>query len=277
MLVIFSVSGYIVCQDSIKKTRRNLTQQATAFAKLSTKPLAEAYELYFDSGYYKFREIFRENKDLDSSIKKIQIINVNGKVILDSGKIGDSSYLGGDTETVDKSTLDKVTSADPTYEHNQNNASELTEIFYPYFSDWGSHPYTVRYFVSYDQIRSNIITIIEQTVLLFIVSFFIVVFAITSSVNRFILSPIKKVSELAQRISRGKYGERIKIKTNDEIEDLAGSTNKMARKLEQDIIDLRELDKLKDEFIDVAAHNFKAPLNHLKFDIAYLIQHVEKK
>ncbi len=277
MLVIFAVSGYLVCQDSIKKTRKNLTEEAVAFAKLSTKPIAEAKDLYFDSGYFKFKEVFQDIKKLDPSIKKVQIIDVNGKILFNSDKIGDSSYEGSENDYVDQPLLEKVISSEPEYIYNTRNSSELTDIFYPYFSDWGSHPYTLRYFVSYDEIRANIVVIVKQTILLFILSFIFVVVAITSSVNRLILSPITKVSKLAQRISQGKYGERIKIKTNDEIEDLANSTNKMARKLEQDIIDLKELDKLKDEFIDIAAHNFKVPLNHLKYDVAYLLKNVEKK
>lgn len=248
-----------------------------AFAKLSTKPLSEARDLYFDSGYFKFKEVFQDIKKLDPSIKKVQIIDVNGKILFDSDKIGDSSYKGSESDYIDHSLLEKVISSEPEYIYNARNSSELTDIFYPYFSDWGSHPYTLRYFVSYDEIRDNILMIIKQTILLFIISFVFVTLAITGSVNRLILSPITKVSKLAQRISQGKYGERIKIKTDDEIEDLANSTNKMARKLEQDIIDLKELDKLKDEFIDVAAHNLKVPLNHLKFDVAYLLKKVGNK
>ena len=277
LLVIFGVSAYFVCQNSIKNTRKNLTERAIAFSKLSTKPLSEAKDLYFDSGYFKFKEVFIDIKKLDPNIKKIQFVDVNGKIIFDSDKIGESSYKGGDNDLVDQSVLEKVISSEPQYSYNPKNSSELTEIFYPYFSDWGGHPYTLRYFISYDEIRDNILTIIKQTILLFIASFIFVVLAITGSVNRLILSPITKVSKLAQRISDGKYGERIKIKTHDEIEDLANSTNRMARKLEQDIIDLKELDKLKDEFIDVAAHNFKVPLNHLKFDVAYLLKNVERK
>lgn len=270
MLVIFSVSGYVVALNSVSKTQKNLTEQAIAFTKLSTKPLAEAKELYFDSGYFKFKEVFSEIQKLDPSIKKIQFIDVNGKIIFDSDKIGESSYEGSDNNFVDQATLEKVISAEPEYVYNPKNSSELTEIFYPYFSNWGSHPYTLRYLISYDEIKANIITVVEQTILLFIIFFIFVVLAITTSVGRLILSPITQLNRLTEKISAGKYGERIQLKTGDEIENLADSTNKMAEKLEQDIIDLQELDKLKDEFIDIAAHNFRTPVTHIRFDLDFL-------
>lgn len=277
LLVVFSVSGLFLCLSNISKTRKELANQSTAFARLSTKPLAEAKELYFESGYSKFVEVFSEIKKLDPNIMEIQFIDVNGNIILDSDKIGETSYLSGEKEIVDQATLDKVTSDKPVYVYSAKSSAEITEIFYPYFSNWGSHPYTIRYFVSYDEVRANIITIIEQTILLLIISFTFITLIIAGMVNKLILSPITQVSKLTQRISQGKYGERIKIQTNDEIEDMANSTNKMARKLEQDIIDLKELDKLKDEFIDIAAHNFKVPLNHLKFDISYLLKTMNGK
>jgi signal transduction histidine kinase len=82
---------------------------------------------------------------------------------------------------------------------------------------------------------------------------------------------------MTQKISRGRYGERIEVKTNDEIEELATATNKMARTLEQNITDLKELDKLKGEFMDIAAHNLKVPLTHLKANTSYLLQNISDK
>lgn len=278
LLVVFFSGGLVTILDNIKQTRKFLTEQAIAFAKLSTKPLADSYDLYFDSGYFKFKELFAETKQLDPNIKKIQFIDVNGKIIFDSDRVKESSYQEGKEEIVNQVTLDKVVSSEPTYVYSPKTSNEVIEIFYPYFSEWGSHPYTVRYYVSYDEVRANIITIIEKAVILLIISFIFATLIITGTVNRLILSPITQVSKLAQRISEGKYKERIKaFNTGDEIENLANSTNKMARKLEQDIIDLKELDKLKDEFIDVATHNFKIPLNHLKYDIAYLLKAIGNK
>lgn len=271
LFVVLLISAYVTVVSNIKQTRKNLTEEAISFANLSTKPLGQNYDLYFNSGYFKFREVFTEILKLNLNIKEIQFIDVSGKIIFDSKYVGGSNYQETEDNIVDKTTLDHVLSDKPVYINNPNQSSEITEIYYPYFTDWGSHAYTARYFISYDQVRQNIISIITQAAMLLIIFLIIAVLLISVSVNKLILSPISIVSEMAHKISEGKYGRRIQIKTNDEIEVLAESTNKMARTLEQNIIDLKELDKLKDEFIDIAAGSLKVPLNHLKFDVKYLL------
>ncbi len=274
---VFIVDGTIAIFNSVKQTRQNVTAQAIAFAQLSTKPISEAYDLYFNSGYYKFYEVFTKNLKLDSHIKRIQLIDVNGKIIFDSNYLGSEVYKNHPEINVSSKYLDKVLSDQPSYIKNPNHPQEITEIFYPHYTDWGSHPYTLRYFVSYDQVRANIITIINQTLVLMLIFFIFSVGLITGFVNQFILAPITTLNRLTQKISQGNYDERIKVDTHDEIEQLAIATNRMARTMEQNIIDLKELDKLKDEFIDIAAHNLKIPLNHLKFNLEFLINNLKDK
>lgn len=277
LLIIFIVDGYVVVSNNINETRGNLTQQAIAFTQLSTKPLAEAYDLYFSSGYLKFKEIYQDIAKLDNNINRMQFIDVNGKILFDSSKIKDYPNASSRLEQVIPSVLNDVRSDEAIYKLNPDNREEILEVYQPYFSDWGSHAFTIRYFVSYDEVSNNAARIIISGVFLILLFFFIAVVLIAGTVNRLILSPITKVSATAQSISRGKYGDRINIKTNDEIEKLADATNKMATTLEQNIIELKELDKLKDEFIDIAAHNLKIPLNHLKYNIKFLMKNLTTK
>lgn len=268
--IVFIIEGAVNIYNSIKETRKNLSGQAVAFADLSTKPLSEAYDLYFDSGYYKFREVFQKILALNPSITKVEIVDVNGKMLLDSAKINADEYDGAGYTIQDKDTLEKVRSPKPVYVTNPRIGEEITEIYYPYFSDWGSHPYTLRYAVSYDQVKENIIKIVNQTVILILIIFALAVVLISWVINRLILSPVAYVNSVINRISQGKYGERIQVDTNDEIEQVADAVNIMAQTLQQNIIDLKELDKLKDEFIDVAAHNFRTPVTHIRLDTDFL-------
>jgi len=277
LLGVFVAKGYVEIKDKIVQTRNGLEKEAIAFAELSTKPLGEAYDLYFESGYFKFRQLFEELLDLNGAIKRIQFIDVNGRIILDSIDLGEERYLAQQEEMVSSDVLQNVRSDKLVLIRNPKNANEVTEIFNPYFTDWGSHPYTIRYFVSYEKIAGLVLQIILQSLILVFIFFVLAVLLITGAVNKLILAPISTVSKAAIRISQGKYGERIKVDTNDEIEQLADASNKMARALERDIIELRELDKLKDEFIDIAANNLKIPLNHLKFNIAFLLKTLKNR
>lgn len=274
---VFLIGGVVSILNTVSETRANLTGEAIAFAKLSTKPISETYDLYFNSGYYKFREVFESIAVLDKNIEKIQIIDVNGQIIFDSSKMKEDTYDSNEVESADQSTLEKVINSEPVYVANLKNNQEITEIYYPYYTDWGSHPYTLRYFVSYKEIQEKVITIILQNILMFFLFFALALLLITSVVNKLILHPITTVSQIAQRISLGKYGERIQINTNDETENLADAVSIMARTLEQNIVDLKELDKLKGEFIDIAAHNFRTPVTHIRFDLDYLKNKVSAK
>ncbi|MFA6493391.1 MAG: hypothetical protein WCV58_04590, partial [Patescibacteria group bacterium] len=75
LLVVLSVGTTMLVKGNINQTRKDLSEGAIAFSQLSTKPLAEMYTLYFNSGYIKFRELFLELRELDPNISKIQIID----------------------------------------------------------------------------------------------------------------------------------------------------------------------------------------------------------
>ena len=85
------------------------------------------------------------------------------------------------------------------------------------------------------------------TVLIVIIGVFIALY----SANAF-TKPLIKLEKMAKRIATGKDVE-IEIKGNDEITDLSRSFKQMS-------VDLRELDKRKEEFISMVSHELKTPL-----------------
>jgi signal transduction histidine kinase len=268
LLVLFALEAVILVSNNTVIVRKNLIIQAKAFATLSTQPIMEAYNLYYQSGNFKFQELVKKDLELDKNIYRVQIIDVNGNVSFDSLEFNNPKLAKG---TVDSLIKEKVTSDTPSY-LAEKNPRQVDEIIIPYFDDWGGHSHSVRYFVSYQEVRqmaaflSNIIIAISIGIML--VSMTI----ITQAINRLIIRPVEIVQTGAQRISRGNFDYQIEVKTGDEIEALAESTNKMARTLAQNIIELKNLDKLKDEFVDIAAHNLRTPITHIKYDLDYLTE-----
>jgi signal transduction histidine kinase len=74
------------------------------------------------------------------------------------------------------------------------------------------------------------------------------------------IRPLKDVSRSANIISSGDFDHKITSKKQDEIGDLASSVEKMADYLKADIAKLRELDKLKSEFMMITSHNLRTPI-----------------
>jgi len=66
--------------------------------------------------------------------------------------------------------------------------------------------------------------------------------------------PIRALSEAARQIGVGKFDADIPVQRKDELGTLAGDLNRMARQL-------KEVDELKDRFLQSVSHNMRSPLS----------------
>jgi signal transduction histidine kinase len=73
-------------------------------------------------------------------------------------------------------------------------------------------------------------------------------------------APIRKLNQGAEEIAAGHYEKRVKIRSRDEIGELANSFNKMADSVESRIQRLSELIEARQLFINNLAHEMRTPL-----------------
>jgi len=104
--------------------------------------------------------------------------------------------------------------------------------------------------------------------------------------------PIRKIQEGAKIIGKGDFDYQIKIKTNDEIEELAENFNEMAKDLKEvqrlreveikskalakSLAKERELSEVKDTFIKTTAHQLRTPTSAIKLAIEFLSEKKKK-
>ncbi|MDM5239542.1 HAMP domain-containing sensor histidine kinase [Bacillus cereus] len=81
--------------------------------------------------------------------------------------------------------------------------------------------------------------------------------------SKIITTPLKELSDVAQDISRLKF-KRTKVKTNDEIGDLANSINIMSDKLNEAHQDLTDRNEHLKQFMGDVTHELKTPLALVK-------------
>jgi signal transduction histidine kinase len=269
LLIVFTLSSGILIYRNINTQNQNLVSQARAFARLSVQPIGDTYSLYYDSGYLKFTELIKKPLSLNSDITRVQIISVNGQVLFDSNNLQKQEPTEN-KEEVTADILDKVRLNQSSEIVAAGDKTKPVQIIEPYFEDFGAHQFSILYFVSYESVAKNVAATIGTSVLLSTVFLIISIILIFIVVGRTIINPMEKVAAGSRLIKSGDFSHNIEVKNNDEIGDLAAAVNQMAATLKKNIVDLKELDKLKDEFVFLASHNLRTPITVIKGYIGLL-------
>lgn len=270
LLFVFTFTSAVLINQNLSYLKQSLSDRAETFVELATKPLGRAYSLYHNSGILKLNDVVKQTMRLNNTIPRIQIISVGGDVLFDSKNVDSFARNTNQVKIVDSKILQAVEGSKTTKLKDDNG--NISEIIVPYADDYGSRPFSLRYFISYSSIYNNlnqsVFTIIILNIILFLGTFLVV----TLLINRSILSPLERIIKVAQSIEKGDLEQKIEVNTKDELEDLALSLNQMTTTLKKNIFELKNTDKLKDEFIAIASHNLRTPLSVINGFIPVLKQ-----
>jgi len=78
--------------------------------------------------------------------------------------------------------------------------------------------------------------------------------------STFLTKPIKELNATSKKIAKGNFEDRVNIKSDDEIGELASSFNIMAEEIENKVNSLNLSIKQKDDFINSFTHEIKTPM-----------------
>lgn len=244
---IFSGITYLQIRDRTRELRSNLLEESKAFSTLATQPIGNTYALYKDSGTLKITQEINTFKALNESITNITIVDITGRTV-----------FGDSTNKSSGITADEASTFEPLHKTNENGSLET--IIYPYFEASGARRFSIVYTVSDNEINS-IVQNEAMAILYFgVVSLLTTLGLVYVFIHRLILKPIEDVSRQATLISTGNLEQQITVRGKDEIASLGLSVNKMADSLKAHINELKEIDKVKSEFMMITSHNLRTPL-----------------
>lgn len=253
LIISIAVSGYFLIEQKRKDIKEDIWKNGVHFAELATKPLSDAYNLYYKSESFLFferelRHIFSLNED----ISQIKVANFAGEVLFDSslpvssqqtsmvsddiktylqdikpiiitdkraiyikeGENGENLYVDENEKTVDSITYDE----------------NVQSIIYP--SD--DNQTRVIYSVSYQFLQERTLAAI-RTIIIVLIAIALVGLLIAFGFARKLIKPILELTTGAREIATGDLTVRVDVKSNDETMVLADTFNQMAIDLEKSI------------------------------------------
>ncbi|HUU47789.1 MAG TPA: HAMP domain-containing sensor histidine kinase [Nitrosopumilaceae archaeon] len=100
----------------------------------------------------------------------------------------------------------------------------------------------------------------QQTIIQILLAVDIATFFLVPVVIRQSLLPLKTINQALSRVKEGKYGEKIKYTSEDEIGELVNSFNIMSNTIKEKEEQAKKTDIAKDEFLAMITHELKTPL-----------------
>jgi signal transduction histidine kinase len=105
---------------------------------------------------------------------------------------------------------------------------------------------------------------IYRAVLLGAVVALVIALAIAYFLSRSMTSPIREMKEIARRLAEGDFSRKVRIKSKDEMGELAKSLNTMAGELQAKMENLKRMDRVRTDFVANVSHELKTPLTLIK-------------
>ena len=242
LILVFFASSLVIIDREYNAAKSSLIDSAESYSSLSVVTLINNYDLYYESGFYQFIQIIDDLMILNENVYRLQIVDINGKILFDTTEIIEKTKYDevtfGERHVQENDLIERYSS--PTASKQIFENEQYMDIAQPYIDEWGRHDYSVRYLFSLyslEEMKQEMISTAFIYSGVFIIISFLLIFVLF---NRFITAPIGDLINGARAMSEGHLGGRVKVNSKDELGELASSFNKMSVDLKKSQDSLKE-------------------------------------
>lgn len=242
LILVFFASSLVIIDREYNAAKDSLMESAESYSSLSVVTLINNYDLYYESGFYQFIQIVDDLTMLNENVYRLQIVDINGKILFDTTEITQKTKYDevtfGERYLLENDLTERISSSIASKQIFENE--QYMDIVQPYIDEWGRHDYSVRYLFSLyslEEMKQEMISTAFIYSGVFIIISFLLIFVLF---NRFITAPIGDLIKGARLMSEGHLGGRVKVNSKDELGELASSFNKMSVDLQKSQDSLKE-------------------------------------
>ncbi len=120
------------------------------------------------------------------------------------------------------------------------------------------------YFVYPLDNENQIISFVQQTVLLAGLALMLLIAGVGLLISRLVVLPVREVAQTAGELAEGNLDRRMVVKGEDDLAKLASSFNYMAASLSNQIVRLENLSQVQQRFTSDVSHELRTPLTTVR-------------
>ena len=252
LIIVFISSSLIIINREYHTAKNTLVENSESYSSLSVSSYINYYNDYKSgTGFFNFGKITGNLMNLNQDLKKIEIVDVNGKILFSSDEIEQGRY---DEDKLGLRYLEENDEIDRAgaFESSTivNEDEGYVNIMQPYFDEWDRHDFSVSYTFSLSRLEQSqtemYITLFLYAGLFILISFLLIFFLF----KRFISSPITNLMKGVDSMKEENLGVEINVLSDDELGQLASSFNKMSKDLEESRDRLKEYNENLEKLIN---------------------------